>query len=121
MSQQELRLHRCCFTGHRPENLKRSEEDTKKDLEVEIDRAIQDGFTTYITGMALGVDIWAAQIVLRLRQSNRNLLLIAALPYPDCYSRWSLYWRRQYAGGARRIRYVENHMPLLQYVLFSET
>jgi uncharacterized phage-like protein YoqJ len=97
MSEQELRSHRCCFTGHRPEKLKRAETEIKKGLEGAILKAIHEGFTTFITGMARGVDIWAGQIVLRLRQDNPDLRLIAALPYPGCDRRWSASWRRQYA------------------------
>lgn len=96
MTEQDLRLHRCCFTGHRPEKLKRSEEEIKKGLEEAILKAIYDGYTVFITGMARGVDIWAGQIVLRLRQSNPDLRIIAALPYPDCDTRWSANWRRQF-------------------------
>ncbi len=96
MSEQDLRLHRCCFTGHRPEKLKRSEEDIKNSLEDAILKAVRDGYTTFITGMARGVDIWAGQIVLISRQSNPNLKLIAALPYPDCDSRWSVRWEKQF-------------------------
>ena len=97
MSEQELRLHRCCFTGHRPEKLKRTEEKIRKGLEEAIFKAISDGYTTFITGMARGVDIWAGHIVLKLRQTNPELRLIAALPYPNCDSRWSTSWRKQYA------------------------
>jgi len=61
MSEQELRCHRCCFTGHRPEKLKRAETVIKKGLEEAILKAIHDGYTTFITGMARGVDIWAGQ------------------------------------------------------------
>ena len=61
MSEQELRSHRCCFTGHRPEKLKRAETVIKKGLEEAILKAIHDGYTTFITGMARGVDIWAGQ------------------------------------------------------------
>ena len=66
----ELRRHRCCFTGHRPEKLTRSEAEIKKDLEAAILQAIDDGFMTFITGMARDVDIWAGEIVLRLRKTN---------------------------------------------------
>ncbi len=90
MSEQELRPRRCCFTGHRPEKLKRTEEEIKKCLEEAILKAIKDGYTSFVTGMARGVDVWAGQIVLRLRQSNPKLRLIAALPYPGCDSRWSV-------------------------------
>ena len=90
----ELRLHRCCFTGHRPEKLIRSEAEIKKDLEAAILQAINDGFVTFITGMARGVDIWAAEIVLQLRKQNPNLHLIAASPYEGFESRWSADWQR---------------------------
>jgi hypothetical protein len=32
----EMRLHRCCFTGHRPEKLRRSELEIRLELENEI-------------------------------------------------------------------------------------
>lgn len=92
----ELRLHRCCFTGHRPEKLNRSEAEIKKDLEAAILQAINDGFVTFITGMARGVDIWAGEIVLQLRKQNPNLHLIAASPYEGFESRWSADWQRRY-------------------------
>ena len=97
MSGQEMRSRRCCFIGHRPEKLISAESGIKKGLEGAILKAIHEGFTTFITGMARGVDIWAGQIVLRLRQDNPDLRLIAALPYPGCDRRWSASWRRQYA------------------------
>lgn len=48
MHEKELRKHRCCFTGHRPEKLKIPEEQLCVRLGLEIDRAIEDGFTTFI-------------------------------------------------------------------------
>lgn len=92
----ELRLHRCCFTGHRPEKLTRSEAEIKRDLEAAILQAIEDGFVTFITGMARGVDIWAGEIVLQLRKQNSNLHLIAASPYEGFESRWSVDWQSRY-------------------------
>ena len=56
MNEQEKRMHRVCFTGHRPEKLTRFEWLIKKDLEKEIKKAIADGLTVFITGMARGVD-----------------------------------------------------------------
>lgn len=64
-SESELRIHRCCFTGHRPEKLHDPESVIITGLEHEICAAIADGFQTFISGMARGVDIWAAEIVLR--------------------------------------------------------
>lgn len=92
-----MRMHRCCFTGHRPQKLTRSEREIKDDLEAAIKQAIADGYTTFITGMAYGVDIWAGQIVVRLREQNPNLHLIAAVPFRGFEDRWSADWRRAYA------------------------
>ena len=52
MHETELRKHRCCFTGHRPEKLKIPEKRLAELLEEEIKRAIDSGHTTFITGMA---------------------------------------------------------------------
>ena len=46
MSESELRKHRCCFSGHRPEKLKIPEERLAVLLEDEISTAIGNGFTT---------------------------------------------------------------------------
>lgn len=87
----------CCFTGHRPEKLTRKEPEILALLEVEIEQSVADGFTTFITGMAQGVDIWAGEIVLRLRPRHPSLQLIAALPYPGCARRWPAAWKKRFA------------------------
>ena len=105
----ELRKHRCCFTGHRPEKLHKPEEQIKKDLEVAILQAVDDGFVTFISGMARGVDIWAAEIVLRLRESNPAIHLVAASPYRGFESRWSADWQSRYNAilqQANLVRFV---------------
>ena len=88
MDEAELRKHRCCFTGHRPDKLNVKEEELRRLLEMEIRRAIARGFTTFITGMAVGTDLVAAEIVLRLREQNQRLKLICALPHPG----FGLHW-----------------------------
>ena len=80
-SEKELRLHRCCFTGHRPEKLDQPERVIVAALEREIRAAVDDGFVTFISGMARGVDIWAAEIVLRLKADGLPIHLICASPY----------------------------------------
>lgn len=96
MTESEKRMHRCCFTGHRPQKLRRSEKEIKADLERAIQQAITDGYTTFITGMAYGVDIWAGQIVVRLRKHNPTLHLIAVVPFRGFEDRWSADWKRAY-------------------------
>ena len=90
MNQEELRLHRCCFTGHRPDKMELGEKEIKSLLENAIDNAIADGYVTFITGMAMGTDIWAAEIVLERKKTNSDLHLICALPHPNFESRRSM-------------------------------
>lgn len=92
----KLRKHRCCFTGHRPEKLSRTERAIKSDLKKEIKLAIKDGYTVYLTGMARGTDLWAAEIVLALRKRNKDLKLICAVPYEGFELRWSEPWQNLY-------------------------
>ena len=73
--------YRCCFTGHRPDKIELGEKEIKPLLEKAIDEAISEGFVTFITGMAMGTDIWAAEIVLDRKKKNKNLHLICALPH----------------------------------------
>ena len=97
-SEKELRLHRCCFTGHRPEKIDQPERVVVAGLEREIRAAVDDGFVTFISGMARGVDIWAAEIVLRLKAEGFPLHLICASPYQGFESRWSSEWQRRYSA-----------------------
>lgn len=87
MGEAEKRLHRCCFTGHRPEKLNATEEEVKAWLEMQIDRAIADGFVTFISGCAMGVDLWACEIVLRKKAEDTTLHMIAATSCADSRSR----------------------------------
>ena len=105
----ELRQHRCCFTGHRPNGLKRPGWLIKIDLEKEIKKAINDGFTVFISGMAQGVDIWAAQIVLKLREKGEPIKLICACPFDGFENRWDRKWQQQYKdilAAADLVRYI---------------
>ena len=88
MTEDEMRRHRCCFTGHREHKLHRSEDEICKDLEEAILLAIKGGFTTFITGMATGVDIWAGEIVLELKRQHPDLKLIAAVPFEGFEKSW---------------------------------
>lgn len=92
----EMRLHRVCFTGHRPEKLNVPERKVVKALEKEIDLAIADGYTTFISGMARGVDIWAAEIVLAKKKKHPDLKLICALPFDGFEKSWGADWQKRY-------------------------
>ena len=92
----EKRMHRCCFTGHRPEKLQKPEGVVTAALEKEIRQAIADGFNVFITGMARGVDIWAAEIVLRLQDAGEAVRLICACPYQGFERGWKQSWQERY-------------------------
>ena len=77
------------LTGHRPERLEIPEPEVISSLKEEIHQAIADGFQTFISGMARGVDLWAAEIVLALRDEGEAVRLICASPYQGFESRWS--------------------------------
>ncbi len=95
-SEAEKKLARCCFTGHSPQTLKRPIDDIKVDLENEILQSIKDGYTTFITGMAYGTDIWAGNIVVRLKDRFPDLKLIAAVPFPAFPDTWDEKWKGKY-------------------------
>ncbi len=95
MTEAEKRKYRVCFTGHRPEKLTRPERQVLKDLEAAIKEAIVDGHNVFISGMAPGVDIWAAEIVLRLRDKGADIKLICASPFEGFEKRWP-EWEGRY-------------------------
>ena len=109
MTEIEKRMHRVCFTGHRPEKLSRDERIIKKDLENQIYRAIADGLHVFITGMARGVDIWAAETVLRVRNTGEAIRLICACPYQGFEQGWGKEWQEQYRkilAAADLVKYI---------------
>ncbi len=111
MTEQELRQHRCCFTGHRPERLGMPESKVISGLQKEIRQAIADGFQTFISGMARGADLWAAEIVLTLRDEGTAVRLICASPYRGFESRWSREWQERYRRVVKRADLVRFICP----------
>ena len=45
--------------------------------------------------MARGVDIWAGELVLRMRSSHQDVHLICVLPHPDFEKRWDAEWQER--------------------------
>lgn len=93
----------CSFTGHRPSRFsfgfdEESEKCVrlKQTLADEIERLIHSGVVVFHSGMALGVDIWAARIVLDMRRTHPGVKLIAALPCETQADKWSAAQREIY-------------------------
>lgn len=72
--------HTCCVTGHRDLTAKQTMAAVVK-LAKEILMAGLAGYTTFITGMARGVDLLFAQDVLTLRKYTPGLQLVAAISH----------------------------------------
>ena len=106
-----LRQYRCRFAGHRPEKLMRSSFEIREELDAAIRWAIASGFRTFLSGMSRGVDLWAADIVLKHRTANSQLHLICACPFPAFEARWSMDWQRLYSSVLSQADFVRYICP----------
>ncbi len=70
----------CCMTGHR-DTAKEQITYVKHDLRLQVQAAIQNGYTRLISGFAQGVDLIFAVIVTEEKKVRPNLFLEAAIPY----------------------------------------
>lgn len=78
-----------CFTGYRPHKLPwgETEDDPrcaalKLKLIESVTAAYARGYRTFISGMARGVDTYAAEAVLALSRVLPDMELVCAVPYP---------------------------------------
>lgn len=69
----------CCFTGHRQID-PRKYGLVMSALETKLKELIQNGYSTFATGGALGFDTLAAQTVLKLKKEYPNIRLHLILP-----------------------------------------
>lgn len=129
----------CAFTGHRPKSFpwKNNETDPgcvllKEVLAEQIKLLADRGVTDWLSGMAQGVDLWAAEIVLGLKEKNLALRLHCILPCEGQERKWSssereryysilrqadevIYVNREYHNGCmlERNRYLVEHSSVL--------
>ena len=98
----------CAFTGHRPKGLGYPESAgrcaaLKEKLRSLIIRMIEEeGVTHFISGMAQGVDMYAAEIVLELKKHYPQITLECAIPYERQAVRWPEALRNRYFSIAER-------------------
>ena len=106
----------CCFTGHRPQHLgfapgSEAETALKNRIAGEILRLItEQNVRHFISGMALGVDTYAARTVLKLKELYPDVTLECALPCKGQDRRWKKADREEYA----RILAAADKVTLLQ-------
>ena len=93
----------CCFTGKRPQSFSFGYNEyakgcvrLKEKLKAEIENAIGRGYKNFISGMALGVDLWAAELVLELKKKYPEIELYCAIPYKGQSISWEADYRERY-------------------------
>ncbi len=93
----------CAFTGHRPYKFPWGYDESDKQctalkvaMDAEIEKLITEGITSFFSGMAEGVDQWAALSVLTKRKSNLAIKLNCILPWKGQADGWSQASQRRY-------------------------
>lgn len=108
----------CCFTGHRPQSFLNGCEDSayiinlKTAISKVIEIAVNDGFFDFYTGMALGIDTFAAEEVLKKRENDCRINLHAAIPFEMQANSWNEKDRERYykiLEKCESITYVSRH------------
>ncbi len=121
----------CCFTGPRPKNYPKEygveefENYIQKELTREIESAIARGYKTFITGMALGIDTIAAEIVLKKREENPDLglKLVCAIPNKAQTNRWEPSQKEKYQEILKKgdeVIYVSEEFSVESYHLRNQ-
>lgn len=103
--------HACSFTGHRPERLDMKPHVVIDWLEKQIRKAVEDGYTDFVTGMQRGVDLWAADIVLKLKNEGKPVKIICACAWKGMEKDWSPFWIDKYKSilkNSDEIVYISN-------------
>lgn len=93
----------CAFTGHRPKSFPWGYNESapgcillKEVLAAQISVLAERGVTDWLCGMALGVDLWCAQIVFDLKKKNPALKLHAILPCEGQERKWTASAQEHY-------------------------
>jgi len=108
-----------CFTGNRPANLPwKYNEDCelckllKIQLKNVLETLIKIGFTKFISGMAMGFDIIASEVLLQLKdEKNYDVCLECALPCLDQTKGWGSDYKKRHQhilNKADKVTFVNN-------------
>ena len=99
----------CSFTGHRPHKFPWKDHETgprctalKSTLAEQIAALTAAGVTDYYSGGADGIDCWAAEIVLSLREKNPALKLHCVLPCKEQAEKWDAAAQKRYYSILQR-------------------
>ena len=93
-SQGGINMYRVSFTGYRPQKLPFFGKDDPMYVDLmeriywQIVTLYEHGATEFYTGMALGVDMWCAELVMKLRSGHPEVRLTAVLPCRTQEVKW---------------------------------
>lgn len=115
----------CCFSGPRPKNYpwgnnKERESKIAEKLKIAVREAIERGYRHFISGMAAGIDMLAAKIVLQMRENmpDKKITLEAAIPFPDQPRRWKEETKLEYESILSRcdkVHYIADAFSVAAY------
>lgn len=94
------------FTGHRTYR-----DEAREALSRTLEALYARGFRTFLSGMAAGFDLAAAEAVLELRERHPEVRLVAAIPFPEQAARFPASRRRIYEELLARADGVELLAP----------
>jgi len=99
----DSRILRCAFAGHRPQKMPFGFDeldsrciDFKKRLHDTIESLIWCGYSHFLSGGALGMDMYAAEIVLELRHDYPWIALEMVIPFDSQSDKWNDLYRTRY-------------------------
>ena len=98
---QQKKAHTCAITGMRPHKLPFREGDAyhieiMRKMKDEILAAVKRGYTTFLSGGAMGPDLWYAETVHELKWEYPSIKLALLLPCETQANRWPEHWRERY-------------------------
>lgn len=101
-----MELHTCAVTGHRPTRFKWKYNENnngckrlKKRMHDQFIALYEKGVRRFLVGGALGVDQWAGEIILRLKEQPEysDIELVVVLPFPGHDEHWDTRSRERLA------------------------
>lgn len=93
----------CAFTGYRPEKFpfefdeySSEYKNFENDLTSAIINAANSGCKVFYSGLARGFDIVAAELVIMLRETGRDIKLHCVMPFKNQFDGWEIKWQLRY-------------------------
>ncbi len=106
----------CAITGHNPQRFKfKYNEEAplcrkiKSAIEEKIKELYSNGIVLYYTGCAVGVDTWAAEVIIELQKHVEfsDMELFCAIPFPEHSEKFTSGQKKRYQNILNQCTYKE--------------